>query len=166
MWHFPSRITDLQDALTRRLCAPIRKPAMVASGGKKDVKKVDESQFHQDGKATPLVRDAPFFDRTSPMTPYEWYVWNNVRASPLADILSMLTIDRVMCRTKTVLLFPLFLVRLILCLLGLLVVWIFMQLLLVGAPTKDPFEPWREEWIRGTVRTAGKMMIVASASPR
>jgi len=64
-----------------------------------------------------------------------------------------------------VLLFPLFLVRLILCLLGLLLVWIFMQLLLVGAPTKDPFEPWRENWIRGTVRTAGKMMIIASASP-
>ena len=34
---------------------------------------IDESQFYQDGKATRLVLEAPFFDRTSPMTAYEWY---------------------------------------------------------------------------------------------
>ena len=66
-------------------------------------------------------------------------------------------------RAKVVLLFPLFLVRLILCLVGLLLVWAFMQLLLVGAPTTDPFEPWRENLARGTVRFAGKLMIIASA---
>ena len=81
----------------------------------------------------------------------------------LASVWQMLIADGMSRRTKTVLLFPLFLVRLILCLIGLLLVWIFMQLLLVGAPTKDPFEPWRENLARSTVRTAGKMMIIASA---
>ena len=69
-----------------------------------------------------------------------------------------------MRRTKVILLFPLFLVRLILCLGGLLLIWAFMQLLLLGAPTTDPFEPWRESIARGTVRFAGKLMIIVSAT--
>ena len=44
----------------------------MASAGQKKELHIDESQFCLDGKATQLVTDAPFFDRTSPMTAYEW----------------------------------------------------------------------------------------------
>lgn len=68
------------------------------------------------------------------------------------------------CRAKLILLSPLALFRVLLSLVLLLSTWGFMKVVLIGAPTVTPFEPWREDLARNTIRFAGTCMLVLGAA--
>lgn len=67
------------------------------------------------------------------------------------------------CRIKLVVLLPLALFRGLLSLAVLLITWLCVQVLLIGAPSISPFESWREYMARGVIKTAGKIILLFGA---
>lgn len=62
-----------------------------------------------------------------------------------------------------VILMPLALFRGLLSFAVLLITWLCVQVLLIGAPSISPFESWREYMARGVIKFAGKIILVLGA---